>query len=126
MRILDEEQRKFFRLAVDKWGANFNKDSAHSIFFQWQNEPVVAWKNLWTRGSELATLASILGIVGPFLVMVLMNGLMRLLMNMQIAAPLNDSVPDMPSIGLYGAQFSSAPDRKTFVPDEYRDYLSQW
>lgn len=121
MRLLDDETRKMYRLAVEKWNVDYQKVSVHSVFFTWVNDPVAAWKELWTRGFQLAVIAAIFGVLGSFLVMVVLNGLMKLLRDLQIAAPLDDGPPTMPGLSLGGAHM----DRRSFIPDEYRFYLAQ-
>jgi len=119
MRVLDEETRRMYRLAVDKCNADYQKVSVHSIFFTWNNDPVTAWKQLYSRGVHLAIAAFILGILGSFFVTVLLNGFMKLLRDWQLAAPLDNNQPPM----LPGLSF--ATERKSFIPDEYRSYLAQ-
>lgn len=120
MRLLDDETRRMYRLAVDKWNVDYQKVSVHSIFFSWVNDPIAAWKQLYTRGIHLAIVAFILGILGSFFVTVILNGFMKWLRDVQIAAPLDDSCPPT----LPGLSFAQ-PERKSFIPDEYRSYLTQ-
>lgn len=120
MRTLDDEERKMFRLASDKWAVNFNKVTVHAIFFDWVNDPIVAWKALWTHGVRLTILYCVLAVFGSFLVMVMLNGFMRLLRDMQIAAPIDEGPPTLP-----GLSFGMAAPKRGFIPDEYRNYLGQ-
>merc|ERR1719424_2309235 len=109
-----------FRLAADKWSANNEKAFVHGTFFNWVNEPVGAWKALWSRGMQLAILYCILAVFGSFSIMVILNGFMRLLKDLQIAAPVNESPPTMP-----GLSFGRECPKQGFIPDEYRNYLTQ-
>jgi len=121
MRLLDDETLKIYRLAVEKWNVNYQKVSVHSIFFNWVNDPVSAWKQLWTHGAQLATIAAVFGVLGSLLLMVVLNGLMKLLRDLQIAAPLDNGPPILPGLGLGGVNM----DRRSFIPDEYRSYMAQ-
>merc|ERR1719272_1365102 len=73
MRLLDEEHNRMFRLAAEKFGADYGKVSARSVFFEWVNEPIAAWKNLWTRGMQLAFLFCIFAVFASFLINVVLN-----------------------------------------------------
>jgi len=125
MRLLDEADRKMYRLAVDKWTQNYQKTSVHHIFFTWVNDPIVEWKKLYTRGLQMSILAAIFAIFGSFLLMVVLNGLMKLLREFKIAAPLDDEIPPIPGLGGFGGPEVQTPLRG-FMPDEYRHYVSQY
>jgi hypothetical protein len=136
MRLLNEESRKLFRVAMQKWSVDWDKKTTHGIFFNWVNDPVAKWKELWAHGWNLWQLAVIFGLFAPFLFNVIMNGLMKVLREFQIAAPLDDYYGDNPTISLYGSSYGPygpnglhgpipGPETKSFVPEEYRDYLNQ-
>jgi len=119
MRLLDEEHNRMFRLAAEKFGADYGKVSARSVFFEWVNEPIAAWKNLWTRGMQLAFLFCIFAVFASFLINVVLNGFVHLLRDLKIAAPLDDAPPSMPGLSMGGKS------QMNFIPDEYRHYLAQ-
>lgn len=118
MRLFNKENSRMFRLAAEKWMANYDKVIADGVFFEWANEPIVAWQSLWHRGFHLAVLYCICGIFGSLLVVVILNGLMRLLQQLQIAAPIDEHAPMLP--GLSAGHF-----KKDFIPHEYRSYVGQ-
>jgi len=120
MRLFDDESNKMYRLAAEKWAANYNKDFVHGVYFNWNNEPIEAWKNLWARGLQLTIISCLVGVIGSFLIMLLLNGLMRLLRNFAIAAPLDENPPMMCMPGT-----NKELPRQGFMPDEYRNYLTQ-
>jgi len=120
MRLLDAEKNRMFNLAAEKWMATYQKVSSHGVFFEWANEPIVAWKMLWNHGFHLAMLYCIFGVCGSFLLMVILNGLMRLLREFQIAAPIDEKPPLWPGLSL-GAD----PLKRDFIPHDYQNYMAQ-
>jgi len=118
MRLLDEENNRMFRLAAEKFSADYGKVSERTTFFNWVNDPIVAYKQLWARGIRLAILYCIVALFGSFLVFVMLNALMRLLSDLRIAAPLDENPPTLPGMTFNGA-------KRGFIPDEYRNYLGQ-
>jgi len=120
MRLLDKANSRMFRLAAEKWMANYDKVIAHGVFFEWANEPIVAWKKLWRHGFHLAMLYCIFGICGSLLVVVILNGLMRLLREFQIAAPIDEHAPMLPGLSLGHDSL-----KRDLIPLEYRSYLDQ-
>jgi hypothetical protein len=136
MRMLNEESRKLFRVAMQKWSVDWDQHTSHGIFFNWVNDPVTVWKEMWAHGWNLWQLAVIFGVFAPFLGNVILNGFMKVLREFQIAAPLDDYCLDNPDISLYGTSYGPygpaglgqpipGPETKSFVPEEYRDYLNQ-
>lgn len=121
MRLIDPEKNRMFRLAAEKWTADYQKVLSHGVFFEWANDPIVAWKQLWHHGFHLAVLYCIFGIGGSLLLMIVLNGLMRLLREFQIAAPIDEHPPMMPGLSLNGP----VANKRDFIPSDYQNYLGQ-
>jgi hypothetical protein len=119
MRLFNEENSRMFTLAAEKWAANYGKVMSHGVFFEWANEPIVAWKKLWRHGFHLAVMYCIFGVLGSFLLMLILNGFMRLMREFRIAAPIDESPPKLPGLT---SQNDLARD---FIPGEFRSYMNQ-
>lgn len=117
-RNLDEESRKMFQLAADKWAVDWHKNTLHGVFFNWVNNPVVEWMRLWKRGAKLAMLSGVCAVILSFLLMVILNGIMTLLRDFMIAVPLDDIPP-----ALLGTSFARNDEAKPFVTNQYSSYL---
>lgn len=120
MRLFNAENNKMFRLAAEKFGANYDKVMVNGVFFQWANNPLIAWAELYSRGAHLAALYLIFAVFGSFFIMVVLNGFMKLLTVYQVAAPINEHPPAIP--GLHHGFGSPVRD---FIPKEYQSYLDQ-
>lgn len=92
-RLLNEHDRRFYRLAAERWSVTWQKPIKHTVFFHWVSEPVERWRELYTRGQHLMLLGFVLTIAGGFLIVVLLNGLLKLLFDMEIAVPLESPAP---------------------------------
>lgn len=121
MRLIDPEKNKMFQLAAEKWMTDYQKAMSHAVFFEWANEPIMAWKQLWRHGLHLAVMYCIFGIGGSLLLMVVLNGVMRLLSEFHIAAPIDEHPPLLPGLSLHGP----LANKRDFIPQEYENYLGQ-
>jgi len=126
MRLLDEGARKMYRLAAEKWMVDYDKQSVHTIFFHWANDPVADWKTLWSHGCCLAILAIVGAFFGFFLVNLLLNGLIHFLIVAQIAAPIDDgeeqSFENDPLLKIQHEEHDRGP---WWVPEMYHAYENQ-
>merc|ERR1719291_1069606 len=101
--------------------ADWDKQAVHSIFFHWDNDPVATWKHLWSHGVQL-TVVAIFGVaLGIFLLNVILNGLVRLLMDLNIAVPIKDGDAKEED-PLLANDKESCP---AWVPEMYHDYENQ-
>lgn len=121
LRLLDSESNKMFRLAAEKWAATYQKVMMNGVYLEWSNSPIVAWEYLFTRGIQLMIIYLILCVLGSFLLMVGLNGLMKVLTTFQIAAPINEHPPLLPGMSL-----GKLPYTKDFIPHEYQNYQDQY
>jgi hypothetical protein len=121
MRLLDEEARNMYHLAVEKWDVDYDKKSGHSIFFHWSNDPVAVWKSLQYRGTRLAILAIIAVVFGSVVANMLLNCFMHVLILANIAAPIGEKnlFEDAP---LLGKHYAADP---AWVSDLYHAYNYQ-
>lgn len=120
MRLLGTENDRMFKLAAEKFGADYKKVGQDFIFFEWTNNPIASWNNLWTRGLQLALLYCTLGVLGSFLLIVILNGLAKVLGHYNIAAPINEHMPLL-SQDRYG---TDSP-RRYHIPHLYEVYMKQ-
>mmetsp|Transcript_135394 Transcript_135394/g.235462 ORF Transcript_135394/g.235462 Transcript_135394/m.235462 type:complete len:381 (-) Transcript_135394:33-1175(-) len=114
MRLLNEDVRRFYRLAAQKWSTTYNKPIKHSVFFNWVADPVATWNELHRYGMQILILALISAIVGVFAIMVALNGLFRLLLDLDLAAPIETPAP--PPTGVGENMMSK------FAPDVYNNW----
>lgn len=87
LRETDPRKEKFFKLATGDFSATFKKTVKYPIFLQWHNEPEESLHSLKSTANSNRALALI---ATPFLIVVLvviLNGLLQLLMFLQIAGP---------------------------------------
>lgn len=136
MRLLDTERSRMFQLAAEKFAASYAKVIGHSVFFEWKNEPIEAWKQLWARGMQLFWLDVFFGVFGTLLAVLLLNGGMMLMMQYKLAAPLEDmkawhSSMDQPRdlnqhqyLGWFNDRRHNSEERG-FIPPHYSAYLKQ-
>mmetsp|Transcript_121656 Transcript_121656/g.190018 ORF Transcript_121656/g.190018 Transcript_121656/m.190018 type:complete len:390 (-) Transcript_121656:25-1194(-) len=126
MRLLDDGARKMYRLAAEKWGADYDKQSVHTIFFTWANDPVAAWKTLWHRGMLLTILAIVAAFFGSFLITLLLNGIIHFLIMAQIAAPIDEgeekAYENDPLLKIQHEERDKGP---WWVPEMYHAYENQ-
>jgi len=117
MRLLNEDNRRFYRLAAQKWSNQYGKPIKHSVFFHWVSDPVAVWKESKQYGNEVATLGILAAFIGTFAIMVTLNGLFRLLMDLDLAAPIETPMP--PPTGVGGKLMSS------FAPDAHKSWMAR-
>ncbi len=87
LRETDPRKEKFYKLATGDFSATFKKTVKYPIFLQWHNEPQEALHSLKSTANSNRALALT---ATPFLivvVVVILNGLLQLLMFLQIAGP---------------------------------------
>jgi len=115
-RVTTEDDRKFFRLAVQDWSSTYGKHYKHPVFFNWVSEPVQTWSNFSSRGYQLLTLALLLF---PFAVLgtvIALNGILKFLHNADLATPRNAPMPPPGVTRDLGAQL--APQMHNFYNNE--------
>lgn len=87
LRETDPRKEKFYKLATADFAAAYGKSVKYPIFLQWHNEPLEALQYLKSNANSNRALALV---TTPFLIVVLvvvLNGLLQLLMFLQIAGP---------------------------------------
>lgn len=117
MRLLNEDHRRFYRLAADKWSTTYNKPIKHSVFFTWVSDPVTTWKAGKKYGNQILFLGIFGAITGACAIMVMVNGLFRVLIDLDLAAPIETPAP--PPTGTGDKLMSK------FAPDVHKKWLNQ-
>lgn len=70
LRVLRDDIRPFYQMAVDQWTAKYKIPSAHPIFLTWVHDPVVAVKQYHLRGDAFYKGAVFIFVFTNFLIAV--------------------------------------------------------
>lgn len=109
MRVVDDHDRQFYRVAAEKWSATYGPKLRHPIFLRWETEPLDALRELQERGRRLLALG-LLATPGLFyLLAVALNGLLGLLVELGHVAPVE--VP-APTQGIGGQEWGPGPPKE--------------
>jgi len=94
LRVLDHSSWEFFKLAADDWSASVaGRPVKHPVFFTWSAQPAQAYRELEDNGYRLLVLGLL---AGPFFFLFMvtaLNGVLVLLAECGVVAPLEPPVP---------------------------------
>lgn len=85
MRVVNEAETSFYRLAAENWAATFGASVRHPIFFTWVRDPIVYWRDLRARGVRLLFVALLSAPFALIVLAVILNGVLRVLQDMGLA-----------------------------------------
>lgn len=93
MRIVDQGDRAFYRLASEQWASLYGKPVEHPIFFTWSDDPVQDWHDLRSTGSREVGLACLCVPFALITYAFLANGVLGILFDRGYAAPSEAPMP---------------------------------
>lgn len=99
LRIVDNYDTPFYRLASEDWGATYGVTSKRPLFFKWVKDPTGTWNELRTNGVRIM----LLSIVGaPFVFVCIafaLNVVLQFLHGAGYADPVDGSALSAPGMG---------------------------
>lgn len=93
LRVLEQNDVEFFKLASQNWAATYGKPVQRPIFFTWSADPVSTWKELRARGLRILTLATFCVPFAFFALVTILNFILGQLTSNGMAAPLDPPLP---------------------------------
>mmetsp|Transcript_38804 Transcript_38804/g.91254 ORF Transcript_38804/g.91254 Transcript_38804/m.91254 type:complete len:383 (-) Transcript_38804:43-1191(-) len=93
VRVMDATEVQFYRLAAQDWAATYGKTLNRPIFFKWVENARDEWRELHGRGMNEEVLALATAAFCLPIICFLLNIILKLLCDNELAAPIDTPVP---------------------------------